>query len=260
MARRLGRKKRPLREVHTLKEQLKIDSGIFDDQTMIYLSKFYNKGVIGRMGFIIARGKEAEVYVAEAGPAESVKGAKYVIAKFFRVETSSFLNMTDYVIGDPRFQKVGRNKHAIVSTWCKKEYGNLEIAKYAGVNAPAPYMFNGTILAMEFIGDDEGVPAPQLRDVLLENPEEVLDVVLGQVRKLYLRELVHADLSEYNILMKEGKPYFIDFGQAVVLRHPNSMAFLHRDVGNVLRYFAKRYGIDRNLEETLAAVTAPAPG
>jgi RIO kinase 1 len=255
MARRVGRKKRPLREEHTLKEQLKIDSGIFDDQAMIYLSKFYNKGIIGRLGFIIARGKEAEVYVAESGDAEAMKGTKYLIVKFFRVETSSFLNMTDYIFGDPRFTKVSRNKRAVITAWCKKEYGNLQIARLAGVNAPTPYMFNGSILAMEFIGSEEGVPAPQLKDILLEDPESMLDVILEQVHRLYLKELVHADLSQYNMLVKDGVPYLIDFGQAVVLRHPNAMRFLRRDVENVLNYFSKRYGITKDFEEAMRFVT-----
>ena len=258
MARRLGRKKRPSREAHMLKEQLKIDSGIFDDQTMVYLSKFFNKGVMSRLGFIIARGKEAEVYVAEARDAEVAKGAKYVIMKFYRVETSSFLNMTDYIIGDPRFSKVSKSKHAIINTWCKKEYGNLEIARLAGANAPKPYMFNGTILAMEFIGSDEGVPAPHLKDAVLEDPEHVMNSIIGQIRRLYLRELVHADLSEYNVLMKGSTPYMIDFGQAVVLRHPNAMRFLRRDVENIVRYFSKHYGIERSAEDVLKYVTGTA--
>jgi RIO kinase 1 len=258
MARRLGRRKRPSREEHMLKEQLKIDSGIFDEETMIYLGRFYNKGVVGRLGFIIARGKEAEVYVAEAGDAAVVKGAKYVVMKFFRVETSSFLNMTDYIVGDPRFSRISRNKHAIIGTWCKKEYGNLEIARLAGVNAPAPYMFNGTILAMGFIGSDEGVPAPQLKDAVLDEPEPVLNQIIEQIRRLYLHELVHADLSEYNILIKDGAPYMIDFGQAVVLRHPNAMRFLRRDVENIVRYFSKRYGIERNADDVMRYVTGQA--
>lgn len=258
MARRVGRKKRPLREEHMLKEQLKIDTGIFDDQTMIYLSKFYNKGVLERLGFIIARGKEAEVYAAEAGNAEIIKGAKYVIMKFYRVETSSFMNMTDYIIGDPRFSKISKNKHAIINTWCKKEYGNLEIARLAGVNAPKPYMFNGTILAMEFIGSEEGVPAPHLKDTVLEAPEPVLDSIIEQMRLLYKRELVHADLSEYNLLVKDNVPYMIDFGQAVVLKHPNAMRFLRRDVENVVRYFSKHYGIERSAEDVFRHVTGQA--
>ncbi len=255
MARRVSRRKEPNREFHTLKEQNKIDSGIFDTKTMVLLSKFYNKGIIDRLNFMIAKGKEANVYVAQPGASEIVQDVKFIIVKFFRIETSSFLKMSNYMIGDPRFSKIRLTKTTIVKTWCRKEMGNLRIAEGAGILVPKPYMANGSILAMEFIGNEEGVPAPQLKHVRLEKPEMFLDVVMEQTRKLYKRELVHADLSEYNILVKEEKPYFIDMGQAVVLKHPNAEIFLERDVRNVLSYFSKHYKIERDLRKTLEYIT-----
>jgi RIO kinase 3 len=47
-------------------------------------------------------------------------------------------------------------------------------------------------------------------------------------------ELVHADLSEYNILWHEGACYFIDVSQAIIRTTPNALKFLHRDCGNVI--------------------------
>ncbi|MDE1811058.1 MAG: serine protein kinase RIO [Candidatus Micrarchaeota archaeon] len=246
---RLAKRKSPSREFHTVREQNKVDSGIFDDKTMMALSKFYNKGVIEQLIFPVARGKEADVYLAKAGASEEVSGKSYVIVKFFRIETSSFFKMADYMVGDPRFTKIGRSKLAIVKTWCKKEFGNLHIAKSAGVNAPMPYMFNGSIIAMEFIGADDGTVSPQLKDAKLENPEVFLDNILYQMRLLYKSNLVHADLSEFNILVKEAQPYIIDFGQAVSIKHPNAIKFLERDVTMVLGYFSKKYGVKRSPRE-----------
>lgn len=254
MARRLGRRKRPTREKHVLVEQNKIDSGIFDDKTMVLLSKFYNKGIIEKLNFITARGKESDVYIAEAGAAKEVQGKKFVIIKFFRLETSSFIKMSEYLIGDTRFTKIKLNKSSITKVWCRKELGNLIVAAKAGVHAPKPYMANGSILAMEFIGDENGLRAPQLRQATLEEPEKFLDITLKQVKMLYKSSLVHADLSEYNILVQNGKPYFIDFGQAVVVKHPNAMAFLERDVTNVLNYFSKVYKIKRDYEKTMREI------
>lgn len=256
MARRLGKRKRPLREKHMIKEQNKVDTGIFDSQTMVYLSKFFNKGIIQELKFPIAKGKEADVYLATAGDADTVRGKRYVVLKFFRVETSSFYNMADYILGDTRFNKISRSKIAIVKVWCMKEYGNLQMSRSARVNAPEPYMFNGTVLAMEFVGDDDGVAAEQLRRVYLDDAEDVLDQIIEQVRRLYKSGLVHADLSEYNILVKDSKPYIIDMGQAVVLRHPNAMMFLERDINNVLRYFAHKYMIERDFAEVMRRITA----
>jgi RIO kinase 1 len=69
--------------------------------------------------------------------------------------------------------------------------------------------------------------------------------VMKQVELLYqCAELVHADLSEYNILKtRAGKLVLIDFGSAVSARHPNSKQFLLRDLINLNRFFLK-WGIE----------------
>ena len=255
LVRRLGKRKRQEREEYAFKGHRTVDSGIFNDETMVYLSKFFDKGIISRIVFITARGKEADLYLCEPGVSETVKKTKFVVLKFFRIETSSFYTMNDYIIGDPRFGRMNKSKKSIIKIWCRKEYGNLQIANDAGVNAPTPYMSNGSILAMEFIGSEEGVPAPTLRRAELVNPKKVLKSIMEQVRKLYEKELVHADLSEYNVLMKGDTPYLIDFGQAVVIRHPNAMMFLRRDVNNILQYFSRQYDIAMDLESVLGYVT-----
>ncbi len=255
MARRVGRRKEPTKERYALHEQNKIDSGIFDTKTMMLLSKFYNKGIIDKLNFMIAKGKEADVYVAQPGKAEDVKDVKFVAVKFFRIETTSFIKMSDYIIGDSRFVKMRLSKATIIPIWCRKEMGNLRIAQSAGVLAPKPYMANGSILAMEFIGNDEGVPAPQLRYALLQEPKKFLELIIDQIKALYKKELVHADLSEYNILVHEGKPYLIDLGQAVVLKHPNAEMFLERDVRNILHYFSKTYSVEKSFQDTMRYIT-----
>ena len=244
-----SKRHRQEREEYIIKEQKKVDQGIFDRQTMIYLSKFYNSGIISKLDFILARGKEADVYAAEAGTAKITGGRPFAIVKFFRLETSSFIKMANYIVGDPRFSRqIGKSRKYIINTWCKKEFGNLNIANMAGVKAPKPYMANGNIIAMEFIGAD-GKASPELKDVELRNPEKTLEHILGDIRKLYSVQLVHADISEYNILIKGDVPYMIDFGQAVSVRHPASAGFLSRDIKNILDYFNKQYKISKDFSE-----------
>ncbi|MGC8495898.1 MAG: serine protein kinase RIO [Candidatus Micrarchaeia archaeon] len=257
MARRVGKRKMPDIALYKLKEYEKTEGGVFDKQAMLYLSKLFNAGIISKLEHPVARGKEADIYIADAGKSDKVRG-NYVAVKFFRVETSSFSSMTDYIVGDERFSRIRSSKRFIVSTWCKKEYGNLRIAQSAGVPVPSPYMFSGSVLAMEFIGDNGGTPAPMLKDVELDDPSAALDEIIADIGKLYNYRLIHADMSEYNILVKEGRLYVIDFGQAVTIKHPNAMPFLMRDISNICSYFYKRYGIERDPKQIFEKIAGKA--
>ncbi len=251
MARRVSKKKRSSREDYMLSEQFKVEGGMLDQKTMLRLGKFFTHNIVSRLLYMIGRGKEADTYIAEAG---SVVDADFVAVKIFRIETSSFGKRIEYMEGDPRFGKLKPSMFNIVNEWCKKEYSNLKIAEIAKVHAPRAYMFNGNVLAMELIGEGE-MPSKQLRRVELDDPEKVLDTILSDMKRLYKNNLVHADMSEYNVLMKDDTPYIIDFGQAVVLGHPNAMNFLRRDVANILDYFYRKYRIYKNHEEAVAKIT-----
>ena len=96
---------------------------------------------------------------------------------------------------------------------------------------------------MEFIGKD-GVPMPQLKDVRLttEEASHIFNLLVDYMNRLYSRaKLVHADLSEYNILvdMNKMEPVIIDMGQSVLTSHFNAETYLRRDVANIARFFGK---------------------
>lgn len=250
MTRRVSRRKMRSREEFPLKEQLKIEEGVFDNRTMMMLGKMLTRGIISSMDFIIGKGKEADIYLAEHGPKVS---DDHVILKIFRLETSSFSNRMDYIAGDPRFNGMRSNVMQVVNTWCKKEYGNLKIAEEAGVHSPIPYSFSGNVLAMEFIGEN-GRPSDLLKDAGTSSPQKTLKSVLDDIKSLYENNLVHGDISEYNLLMKGSVPYIIDFGQAVGTGHPKALDFLHRDITNITNFFYKKYGIKSDAEAILQKV------
>ena len=65
------------------------------------------------------------------------------------------------------------------------------------------------------------------------------------MKKMYTKcHLVHADLSEYNMLWHEGNIYFIDMGQSIEPFHPNGLEFLFRDCKNVCSFFNKTRQVD----------------
>ncbi len=251
MARRLGKRKQSKRSDYMLKEAIKIREGVFDDRTLQRLGKMISKGIISSIEFPISTGKEADVYFAYGGEALN---EDFVAVKIFRTETSSFFKRTEYMLGDPRFPKINRNINWIVTESCKKEFGNLKIAGMAKVHAPEAYSFYENVLAMEFIGVD-GKVAPQLKKIEIKDPKKVFKTIINDIKKLYENELVHADVSEYNILMKGDVPYMIDFGQAVITQHPNSLEFLKRDIRNITDYFNDTYDLGEDTEELFRYVT-----
>ena len=158
--------------------------------------------------------------------------------------------MADYIKGDRRFYSIGTNKKKLVYAWCAKEYRNLNKSYTLGLTVPEPLAFLSNILLMELISDD-GLPAKHLAKTHLENPKKMYDMVLEQLKKLYFDAgLVHADLSEYNIIIRDGKPIIIDMGQSVLLNHPMAQRFLERDIKNIVKFFNK-FDLNLDYKETL---------
>lgn len=214
---------------------------VFDGRTVMALYLLINRGIIDGMRGVVKAGKESRVYWAKG------KGGEDLAVKIFLTSSMEFKkSMLQYIHGDPRF-KIGKDYRKIVYTWAQKEFRNLTEAKVAGVPVPKPIYAYENILIMEFIGV-EGVPAPLLKD-LPEVDKELCQQIITAVKRLYsIAGLVHADLSEYNIMVNDGKACLIDFGQAVSKEHPMSWEFLRRDIGNILRFF-KKSGLDMPEEE-----------
>jgi RIO kinase 1 len=233
-------------------ERLKVEENVFDASTLKLLYTIANKGIIKAMGGSISTGKEANVFYAEGQEKE-------LAVKIYRITSSTFKAMDIYIMKDPRFTNIRNNKRDIIFAWTRKEFQNLKRAKSAGVRAPEPIFAEKNILIMEFMGE-KGVPYPLLKDTPLENdePKIVFDTIVEYMHLLYKEaNLIHADLSEYNILIDANNvtPIFIDMGQSVTLEHPNAREFLYRDVHNILKFFS-RYGIKDKPEELLTKIQA----
>jgi RIO kinase 1 len=227
-------------------DQLKVREDVFDEVTFLALYKLVQKKWISVIGGSISTGKEANVFYAERD------GASIAI-KIYRIRTANFNTMSAYIVGDRRFSNVKKNKKDLIFAWTKKEYSNLARARDAGIPVPDPLVWDRNILVMSFLGNNEH-PYPHLRNAEIDDPQKVYESIIGYIGTLYHKAgLVHADLSEFNILYGD-QPYLIDMGQSVTPDHPRAHRFLMRDIRNINRFFAHRCRV-RDDEEVFFAVT-----
>jgi len=131
----------------------------------------------------------------------------------------------------------------MVQVWAEKELRNLKRLNQAGIPSPNPILLKSHVLVMDFIGDKKGIAAPRLKDA--DVPDDVLPRIYDQmikiVRSLYQEcHLVHADLSEYNVLYKDEAVIVIDVSQSVEHEQMHALEFLRQDCTNVLHYFRQR--------------------
>jgi RIO kinase 1 len=220
-------------------DQLKVREDVFDDVTLLALYKLVHKKWISAIGGSISTGKEANVVLGERGDA-------LIAIKIYRIRTANFTTMSSYIIGDRRFSKVKKSKKELIFSWTKKEFSNLVRAKVAGLSVPEPFVWDRNILVMSFLGEDEH-PYPQLRNAEIEDPHKAYLKILNCIDILYKKaELIHADLSEFNILYGD-KLYLIDMGQSVTRDHPRALQFLMRDIRNINRFFKNRCTVQSDI-------------
>ena len=236
--RRYKRHERENRFLKKSSEDYQVIEEVFDKPTMMVIQKMVNHGTIKSLQSHFAAGKESKVFIAE-GP----DGSPPLAVKIYLTVSAEFKKRMQYIAGDPRFTEIKKDTRSFIAAWARKEFKNLKAAHIAGVRVPAPVAVEKNVLVMEFIGDDQGRLAEQLENlqVTADDYRETVD----QLTMLYQKaNLVHADLSEYNVFKNpKGEIMLLDFGSAVDIRHPHSKQFLVRDVENINRFFTKR-GID----------------
>ena len=215
-------------------DEFKVVEGVIDPPTMKILYKLLSRGKLKALYGAISTGKEANVYLgfdSEENP---------VAVKIYRVSTAETDFMMEYIIGDPRFKNVKKRSRSLIPQWAMKEFKNLSKYYDAGVRVPKPIDIERNVLIMEFIGDlTENVAAPLLKQVDLPSPVDTFNEIMSMVEAGYTRAgLVHADLSEFNILWLDG-PVFIDVSQSVLITHDYAKKYLLRDIQNIITFFKK---------------------
>jgi RIO kinase 1 len=219
------------------REDWKVYKNVFDNFTERTIFDLTGQGHFDELSSPIALGKEANIFTAN-------KKDDLVIVKIYRLESCNFNKMYSYIAGDPRFTGLEKQRRKVIFSWVQREYRNLLKAREV-IKVPKPIAFKNNVLVMEFIGDDE--PAPMLKDHMPENKQKFFNEIIDNIIKLKKSGLVHADLSDFNILNHNEKPIFIDFSQGTTVENPNAKEYLERDLKNIINAFKKHIKIDENL-------------
>ncbi len=222
-------------------------------------AKFENADLneLSRMGFLdelmsgIKTGKEASVYLGR-------NSTGLVAVKMYTdLRVRSFKRDASYregrYIGDARIQKAieqgsqaGLNAHQIL--WVQEEFRQMQYLAEHGVKVPKAIAVNGIALVMEFIGDENGNPAPRISDLKMEKAEadEAFRQSVRNLKLIVQSGRVHGDYSTFNILWHNEQAVVIDFPQVLEFKHnPNAEAFLERDVRSLCKSFMKQ-GVNAN--------------
>ena len=195
--------------------------------------KILNTGRLKEITGVVKAGKESRVYHGVDS-----EGSEVAVKIFLTTSAIFRQGRLKYIQGDPRFKSVPHDTSSLVDQWARKEFWNLKLAEEAGVEVPSPLYHEKNVVLLSFIGKDR-VPAPLLREVSLEKPRDWYRKIVEMLKTLHDKaKLVHGDASEYNIMIPNGYPVLIDFGQAVQTEHPQASEFLERDIQNLNHYFA----------------------
>ena len=226
------------------KEDFQTINAVIDQNASKILSDLQSKGILNEITGTIASGKEAGVFLATLGSKgeilyQNMSITSPIVVKIFRTSTLNFKKIQIYISGDIRFRKYSKKTRSFIKLWVEKEFRNLSRCVSVGMNAPKPILVKNNVLLMELIGIN-GIPSPLLKSVPQKASISTLETLIQQITLMYRKAgLVHADLSPYNIIMKDITPYMIDMSQSVLISHPKAEEFLKRDISNVFTYFNK---------------------
>jgi serine/threonine-protein kinase RIO1 len=177
--------------------QWRIDHGTIDLRERGYrgtAEAILDAGLATEVRRLISAGKEADVYLCE------YNGAPLAVKAYRLYRTS---------------HRGGRPIKVDTMSWlAAHEFEMLRQAWKGGAPVPAPARRVENLLSMRYLGGVDG-PAPRLHDIRLDAPKDFLETVLEAVGTLARSGIVHSDLSAFNILVHEGRPWLIDLSDAI---------------------------------------------
>lgn len=210
------------------------------------LSSLVDRGVLEAFGRSLGIGKEAEVY-----DALTPKGGR-VAVKFLHIGRPSFKHIRrsrNYAAKRP-----SKSRFELSALTAKKEHLALNRLHDVGVAVPMPIAQDRHVIVMSAI---EGAELHRCKS--LPAASRILDCIIHNIALAYNEaEIVHGDLSEFNILITPATDILIiDWGQWIDMRlHRDWRFYLERDIKNVLKYFKRKYGEKRDFKIVIENIVA----
>jgi len=216
---------------------------------------FFDEGLIEAVLRPIKSGKEASVHLCRANPRTT--GEELVALKAYHpLDRRDFRDESMYRDGEwikerrvrvalEKKTHFGREVQGMI--WVDREWETLRTLSEGGAPVPRAIERTGDAILMTYIGDDH-LAAPQLRSHDVDDAAEteaLVDQVLRAIERMLFLNVVHGDLSAYNLLVWNGLVTVIDLPQAVDPRkNRHARAFLERDVERICEW-GSRHGVDR---------------
>jgi RIO kinase 2 len=197
------------------------------------------RNAIESLGSKVGVGKESDIYDAER------ENGEIAIVKFHREGTTfrHVKRLRGY------FGETERCSWMLASRLAAEREFEALTSLHGRVVVPKPFAHNRHVVVMGFLNGRE------MGSTVLANPIMALDDIILQIKAAYDRGIVHADLSEYNVIACiDGGVALIDWPQWVPATHPNAEELLYRDVDNILSYFARKYQVKKRTEDIMAYV------
>lgn len=230
------------------------------------LRPFYQQLLLADILYHVKGGKEANVY---CGQAPEISGGQLLAAKVYRPrEFRNLRNDKMYREGRPILTEDGRaakrtdtrlmraigkktafGVQAEHTSWLMYEFTTLSRLYDAGGNVPQPVSASENALLIGYCGDEHRA-APTLSEITLEVEEAQahFEEVIRNITLMLQLDMIHGDLSAYNILYWEGNVTLIDFPQVTNSQsNPHAEFLLHRDITRVCQYFSSQ-GVTCNPE------------
>ena len=213
---------------------------------VLAFNAFYQKKVLASVGSEIGMGKESQVFIAQMP--DETKCA----VKIHRLGTPSFRQvrkLRNYIQNRKHISWLYVNRLSAES-----EFEGLVRVYELHLNTPKPIAQNRNSLVMQLF---EGQQLNSFRE--LDNPREILDEILQYIFRFFTEaNLIHCDLSEFNILIdQKQRIQVIDFPQWELANHYNWKYYLTRDLQNISAFFERKYNLTVDIDSFLKDIKEP---